>query len=150
MWSSAPQFLRRRRLLVGALVSVGLVGGGVAAALVVAAPAGNGGSAGADPAVAAGRQVAEACTVCHGLERSSPFRVGPPLWDIVGAPKARFDGFGYTRALALAGGRWNEAELDAFLADPAAHHPGTSMIFAGLDDAADRANLIAYLKTLTD
>ena len=150
MASFASPSGRRRHLLVGALAAAGLIAGGLAVALILAAPAGDSRSAGGGPAVAAGRTVAEACTVCHGLERDSPFRVGPPLWGIVDAPKARFDGFGYTRALARANGIWSEAELDAFLADPAAHHPGTNMIFAGISDATDRANLIAYLKTLRD
>lgn len=150
MASFASPSGRRRRLFIGALAAVSLVVGGLAVVLILAAPAGDGRSAREGPAVAAGRTMAEGCTVCHGLERASPFRVGPPLWGIVDAPKARFDGFGYSRALAGVGGTWSEAELDAFLADPAAHHPGTNMVFTGISDATDRANLIEYLRTLRD
>jgi len=139
----------------------GLAVFGVAALLAAGAAvfvlAGNGGSfsgsAGpvVDPAqIARGRAVADDCTVCHALQRTGEFRVGPTLWDIVGAPKGRIEGYGYSRALAEAGGRWTLPDLDAFLIDPHGYMPGTAMSFDGLTDDEARADLIAYLSTLHD
>ena len=99
------------------------------------------------PGVERGRQVVEACTVCHAIARQDPPRVGPPLWGIVDAPKARTDGFGYSAALATAGGTWDAASLDAFLKDPQGYLPGTAMVFNGIADDGDRTSAIAYLRT---
>ena len=101
-------------------------------------------------AVAAGRALADACTVCHALDRGSAPRVGPHLWRIVGRPVGGIDGFGYSRALVEAGGVWTVERLDRFLADPGGSIPGTAMVYAGLPSAADRSHLIAFLATLAD
>ena len=103
-----------------------------------------------DPRVTAGARVAGDCSVCHALFRTDPPRVGPPLWDIVGAEKARIDGYAYSRALANAGGLWTEVELDAFLRDPHGFLPGTRMTFDGIDDQETRTNLVLFLSTLRD
>lgn len=104
-----------------------------------------------DPAsVAAGRVLARACAVCHALDEGAAPRVGPPLWNVVGRPVGGVDGFGYSRALADAGGTWTPDRLDRFLADPAAAVPGTAMTFAGIADGEDRARVIAFLRTLSD
>ena len=104
----------------------------------------------ADPILEHGRLVAETCTVCHAIGRNDPPRVGPPLWGIVDAPKARTDGFGYSDALVRAGGTWDDASLNAFLRDPQGYLPGTDMVFAGIADERDRASLIAYLRSRAD
>ena len=104
-----------------------------------------------DPLVAVGRDAArEDCTVCHALYRADPHRVGPPLWNIVGAEKARFDGYAYSQALATAEGVWSEAELDAFLEDPHGFLPGTRMTFEGISDEATRQALVVFMSTLQD
>lgn len=142
-----------RRGLAVAGVAMLAAAGAVAFVLLGNGVSSRGGAAhGVDPAqVARGRAVsAEDCVVCHATERSGVFRVGPGLWGIVGAPKARIEGFAYSRALAEAGGRWTVDELDAFLTDPHGHTPGTAMIFDGLPDDRARADLIAYLSTLHD
>lgn len=90
------------------------------------------------------------CVVCHGLERGGPARVAPNLWGIVGAPKARAKGYGYSLALAKAGGVWTEKDLDQYLAAPSRFLPGTSKTMAGLTNAEERAKLIGYLATLRD
>lgn len=126
--------------------------GAVVFVLVADGSSSSGGAASAvDPVqVARGRAVAEGCTVCHAVQRTGQYRAGPGLWNVVGAPKARVEGFGYSRALREAGGRWTVAELDAFLADPHGYLPGTAMTFDGLPDDQARADLIAYLSTLHD
>lgn len=90
------------------------------------------------------------CVVCHGLERGGPARVAPNLWGIVGAPKARAKGYGYSLALAKAGGVWTEKELDQYLAAPSRFLPGTNKTIAGLPSAEERAKLIGYLGTLKE
>ena len=100
--------------------------------------------------IAAGRTLAETCTVCHALDRGAPPRVGPHLWQIVGRPVGGVAGFGYSPAMARAGGVWTADRLDAFLADPAHAFPGTTMVYPGLADADDRIRMIAFLRTLRD
>jgi cytochrome c2 len=88
------------------------------------------------------------CAVCHSLERNEPWRVAPSLWDVVGAPKAGAKGYGYSLALAEAGGVWTEQELDEYLADPGGFLPGTTKILTGLPDPQERARIIEFLGTL--
>jgi len=90
------------------------------------------------------------CVVCHSVEKGGPMRVAPNLWGIVGAPKARMKGFGYSIALASAGGVWTKEDLDRYLANPDQFLPGTKKTITGLPDAKTRAELIAHLATLKD
>ena len=87
------------------------------------------------------------CATCHAVE---PGRngLGPSLAGVHGAPAAAAEGFAYSPALRGNGIVWDDAALDAYLENPQAHVPGTRMIYAGLRDAAARAEVIAYLKTL--
>lgn len=85
------------------------------------------------------------CAVCHPRDPSAKSGVGPNLHGVVGRPTASTD-FAYSRALRERGGSWSEAQLDAFLADPQAFAPGTTMPFAGLKDPADRAAVIRLLR----
>lgn len=93
---------------------------------------------------------AAGCVVCHSVERDGPLRVAPNLWGIVGDKKARFGWYGYSNALANAGGDWTEEDLDAYLTDPDSFLPGTSKTLIGIGDVGARSELIAYLKTLRD
>ncbi len=99
---------------------------------------------------AAGEKIFNKCKACHGVEQGGPNKVGPNLWNVVGGPQAHMQGFAYSDALA---GRhsqtWTYQELDAFLANPKAHVPGTKMTFAGLSDPKDRAAVIRYLAANT-
>lgn len=93
---------------------------------------------------------AAGCVVCHSVEKGGTLRVAPALWDIVGNPKARFSWYGYSQALAKAGGNWTEEDLDAYLEDPDTFLPGTTKTLIGIEDPSERADLISYLKTLRD
>jgi cytochrome c len=97
-----------------------------------------------------GRQVAQrACASCHSFTQGGNNGVGPNLWGIVGANHARVAGFNYSAAnRALADKPWGYEELNAFLLRPAAAMPGTRMAFAGLANTQQRADLIAFLRTL--
>lgn len=100
------------------------------------------------PADAAnGQRLFRACAVCHDAARSADHRVGPNLWGVVGAPAGRHPDFAYSRALERSGVVWSEEVLDAYLADPEAVIPGGRMAYAGAKSAADRRDIIAYLKT---
>jgi cytochrome c len=80
------------------------------------------------------------CVVCHSVEKNGPFRSAPPLWGIVGAPKARTRWYGYSPALARKGGVWTREELDQYLADPDGFLPGTRKTLIGIPDPAKRAS----------
>ena len=98
-----------------------------------------------DPAK--GKEVFAKCAACHTNTPGGPNGMGPNLSKIVGDDigKGR-GGFAFSDALAKKGGKWDEATLDKWLTSPAAFAQGTKMAFPGLDNAQDRANVIAYLK----
>lgn len=99
---------------------------------------------------AAGQGTAKACAACHSFDKGGANKVGPNLFGIVGSPKGHAQGFGYSDALVKTGGQWTYEELNKFLSDPKAYAPGTKMTFAGLKKDNERANVIAYLRSLAD
>ena len=96
-----------------------------------------------------GKKVFNKCKACHGIDEGGKNKLGPNLWNMVGAPIAAVDGYKYSKALlayAEEAGNWNEENLEAWLKKPKDLVRKTKMIFPGLKKEADRANLIAYLK----
>ena len=100
--------------------------------------------------VAAGEKLAKKCTACHVFEAGGANKVGPALWGVVNQAKASVDGFAYSAALAGFGGAWDYQSLNAFLAKPKAYISGTKMNFAGLKKPEDRANMVAWMRTMSD
>ena len=100
--------------------------------------------------VEAGQRMAKRCTACHTFEKGGRNGIGPNLWGMLGSPRAADAGYKYSGALSDLGGDWGYAELDAFLEKPKSAVPGTKMSFAGIKDAQDRANLILYLRSVSD
>lgn len=100
--------------------------------------------------VATGTKLSRACQACHSFDKGGPAKVGPNLWGIVGRKAASVDGFAYSEALKTKGGNWGFEELYKFLANPKGVIAGTKMGFAGYPKFEDRANVIAYLQTLSD
>jgi len=100
--------------------------------------------------VAAGEKLSKKCTACHVFEKGGANKVGPALWNIVDAAKGSKAEFGYSEALANAGGAWDYVSLNAFLYKPKAYISGTKMNFAGFKKPEDRANMIAYLRRNAD
>jgi len=101
----------------------------------------------ADPA--AGERVFAKCLACHTIAQGGVAGIGPNLFGVVGQPVGKHAaGFAYTAALSGHGGNWDFASLDKWLTNPRAFADGTSMSFAGLSSAQDRANVVAYLNSM--
>ncbi|TVR98455.1 MAG: cytochrome c family protein [Rhodospirillales bacterium] len=98
----------------------------------------------------AGARVYRRCVACHTIEEGGPHRVGPNLHNIVGKDIAAKEGFNYSGVLAGLEGSWTHERLDAFLENPSGYAPGNRMTFAGLRNARERADVIAYLRANTD
>ena len=93
-----------------------------------------------------GKQAFTQCAACHSVEAVNG--AGPSLQGIFGRKAGSFAGFRYSRALKSAGIAWDDKNLDAYLTDPQKLVPGNLMPFSGVADAKQRADLIAYLKTV--
>jgi cytochrome c len=103
---------------------------------------------------AKGETVFEKCTSCHSGEKGGPNKVGPDLYGVVGRPIASHEGFSYSAGMKdfSKGGaeKWDYDHLSYFIEAPKKHVPGTAMGFAGIKKETERADLIAYLRTLSD
>jgi len=108
--------------------------------------------ASADPAK--GESVFKKCAACHTNDPSNANKVGPGLWNIVNRPVAANEDFKYSAAMVefAEGGSvaWDYEHLSGFLAAPKKYIKGTAMGFAGVKKIDERADLIAYLRTLGD
>ncbi len=87
------------------------------------------------------------CAICHGVKAGEK-KIGPTMAGVVGRKSGTLAGFVYSPAMKKAAMVWNEKNLDTYLTKPMATIPGNKMAFAGVSNPADRANIIAYLKTL--
>ena len=100
----------------------------------------------ADPA--AGQQIFKAqCGICHPVT-AGVNGIGPTLFGVIGRSAGSLPGFQFTADHKKLGLTWDAATLDKYLTNPRAMVPDTTMIYAGLKDDDQRANLIAYLETL--
>jgi cytochrome c len=103
---------------------------------------------------AAGETIFKKCAACHDPSKGGPNKVGPNLWGIVSRPMGAHEGFSYSAALKdFSKGAtvvWDYDALNHFLAAPKKYMNGTAMGFAGLKKEEERANVIAYLRTLAD
>ena len=97
-----------------------------------------------------GEQDAKICQTCHTLGKGEPNKIGPNLWGVVGRSKGSEPGFGYSDGMKAKGGTWTVDDLNKFLTSPREFVPGTKMTFAGFPKESTRANVIAYLNTLSD
>lgn len=85
------------------------------------------------------------CRTCHTVNEGDN-RLGPTLHNIVGRKAGTVENFAYSPAMKNAGIVWDEAKLDAFIANPEATVPGNNMKpYAGMTDAEERKKIIAYL-----
>jgi len=102
----------------------------------------------ADPAK--GANDIKPCQACHSFDKGGPAKVGPPLYGVVGRHVASVAGFAYSDALKAAGGDWAYDKIFAFIKSPRTAAPGTKMTFPGVPDQQKRADILAYLQTLSD
>ncbi len=119
--------------------------------------------AGAEPVVPLGVLLASAsaergaaavrkCQSCHNFGEGEPNKQGPVLYGVVGRPEGGVPGFAYSDILLsynAEGRTWSYDSLDHFLTRPADYAPGTKMNFAGVRSAEERADILAYLQTLS-
>ena len=104
----------------------------------------------ASASVENGEKSAKKCLTCHSFESGGANKIGPNLYNIVGKKYAQVAGFAYSEALkAKAAETWGFEEMNAFVAAPMAAIKGTKMSFAGVKSAKERADLLAYLRTLS-
>jgi cytochrome c len=106
--------------------------------------------ASADPV--AGQASAKKCQSCHDFTQGGPNKTGPNLYDVVERVMGSHEGFAYSAAMLEhkdKGETWTYDNLNHFLTAPKGFIPGTKMAFAGVKDDAERANIIAYLSTLS-
>lgn len=97
----------------------------------------------------AGKRLFVRCQACHSVAAGQPNKVGPNLNGFYGKKAASRAGFRYSPALTRSTVKWDDKALDTWLTRPSQLVPGTTMAFPGMPKPADRAALIAYLKTAT-
>jgi len=95
-----------------------------------------------------GKTVFSRCAICHSAGKGEPNRIGPNLFGVVGRKAGIAPGFNYSGAMKAFGKVWTPQLLDTYLTHPPVVVPGTKMSFAGISNAGQRGDVIAYLQTL--
>jgi cytochrome c len=103
---------------------------------------------------AAGEAAFRPCSACHTADKGGANRVGPNLWGVINRPIASHEGFSYSAGMRdFSQGstvHWDYEHISQFLKAPRSYVSGTSMAFAGIKNPQQEANLIAYLRTMSD
>jgi cytochrome c len=89
------------------------------------------------------------CASCHTFNEGGRSGVGPNLYGVVGAAHGHVQAFNYSAAIKGKEGPWTYEDLNAWLANPRAYAPGNRMAFAGISNAQQRADVIAYLRSVS-
>jgi len=97
-----------------------------------------------------GKVVAKKCVQCHTFEKGGANKIGPNLYGIVGEKVGEVAGYTFSKAMSTLGGVWSIQRLAEYLYKPTAYVKGTKMSFAGLTNGQERADVIAYLNSLSD
>jgi cytochrome c len=93
--------------------------------------------------------VKKLCVACRTFNEGGKAGVGPNLYGVVGGPHGHMEGFNYSAGMKAKTGPWTFDELNEWLHKPASYVPGTRMAFAGIGNDQQRANVIAYLRSLS-
>ncbi|WP_427788621.1 c-type cytochrome [Brevundimonas diminuta] len=96
-----------------------------------------------------GRRAFARCRSCHTITPSGPNMTGPNLYGVFGSAAGAREKYSYSHAMRTAGFTWDAETLDHWLQNPRSFLPGNKMSFAGLPDATDRRDIIAFLKVET-
>lgn len=96
-----------------------------------------------------GAKIFKKCAQCHSNEEGKKKPTGPSLYGVLGREKGAGGDYAYSTAIKEKGGKWGYEQLDGFIAAPKKWLPGTKMAFAGVKKPNQRADLIAYLRTLS-
>lgn len=123
------------------MTSIALAAGVLVASFIMAQPSR------AQDAAAGERLFKQRCASCHTVQPGQN-RIGPHLSGVVGRKPGSVEGARYSNALGALAANWDAANLDAFLTNPRAVAPGTTMTIS-VPSAADRGSLVAYLQSLT-
>lgn len=99
--------------------------------------------------VAKGANVFKKCGACHKTEAGAN-GTGPSLHNVVGRDVASEPGFAYSAAMQAVEGTWTPEHLQEFLTNPKGVVPGTTMGFAGLKKIEERADVIAYIQSVSN
>ena len=97
-----------------------------------------------------GETAAKKCLTCHTFGKGEANKVGPNLWGVIGRERASHPGFNYSAAMKGKPGKWTIDDINHFITNPKGFVPGTSMSFAGVPRATERADIITYLNTVSD
>ena len=95
-----------------------------------------------------GKSVFEQCAACHSLGDPGDYD-GPMLKGVMGRKAGSLEDYRYSAAMKRSDVTWDTTTLDKYVTDPQAFIPGNRMAFAGINDKAQREDLIAYLATAT-
>ena len=100
----------------------------------------------ADGDAVRGQTLFSRCSACHTVTQQN--KLGPHLSGVFGRTAGTVAGYSYSKAMAGYGKTWDEPALDTFLAGPNKTVPGTKMTAGTVANPQDRADIIAYLKTV--
>ncbi len=101
--------------------------------------------------VAKGEKTTKACAACHTFNKGGANKVGPNLWNMVNAVRANNSDFKYSKAMAAMSSEvWDFQALSEFLTKPKKFVKGTKMAYAGIKNPEKRADLLIYLRSLSD
>jgi cytochrome c len=122
-----------------------------AAAVIVVGMAATAGTAVAQSGEASrGQRVFNTqCRACHTLEKDAASTAGPNLHGVFGRKAGTGGGYDSSDAMKKSGIVWDEATLAEYNRDPKGKVPGTKMLFNGVKNAGQLADLVAYLKEAT-
>jgi cytochrome c len=99
-----------------------------------------------------GEKVFKKCAACHTITPDGKSKVGPDLYGVIGRTTGTLEGFDYSAVMTKAGEDghvWTEEEISKYLENPKAMFPGTKMTFVGLKKPEERADVIAYIKSVS-